>query len=78
MILRCEEIKTIDLKIIQEMEQLDKDRVLEVSKYQKLNSNLIKKHKLELRQQKIKSIKKIIIVGLIGLGVGFLIKGFFN
>ena len=70
----CEEIKAIDLKIIAEMEQLDKDRVLEVAKYQKLNSNLIKKHKLELRQQKIKSIKKIVVVGLIGVGIGFLLK----
>lgn len=70
---KCENLNKLNLKIIQTMDSIDYSRIQEINKLNSYNANLRKKHKLELKQFKVKQAKRIILVGILGAATGFLI-----
>jgi len=69
---KCEYINMINNKVIQQMDSIDYLRVQEITKLNTINSNLRKKHKLELTTQKIKSVKRTVIISTICIIAGFI------
>jgi hypothetical protein len=69
---KCEYINMINNKVIRQMDSIDYLRVQEITKLNTLNSNLRKKHKLELNTQKIKSVKRTVIISTICIIAGFI------